>query len=55
MDYERLWNALKEHKQKLVSNFEKHGDGDKAACVAHKTLLDVMEFLELKEQKGELK
>lgn len=45
--YEWLWKTLKGHKQSLIDKFEIRG---KPVPLQHKSTLDVMNYLEIREQ-----
>lgn len=50
--YEWLWNTLKQHKQGIIDKFDDKENVTQEqvkAKMQHKTVLDLMEFLELKE------
>lgn len=53
--YEWLWKTLKQHKQGIIDKFdtkERITPEQIYARMQHKTVLDIMEFLEIKEPQN---
>lgn len=53
-DYQKLWDRLKQHYKEKVEKFEVNGRSDSHPCINAKSTLNVMEYLEICEQNGEM-